>query len=65
MRVIKPGINKGEDLYQAICNNCRCEFEFKRLEATEHIDPRDGRYLRIECPTCIKDVFVNVRSYNG
>jgi ribosomal protein S27E len=58
MKIIKPGIEPAERVFQVTCRDCECEFAFKRKEANMTTDRRDGDFLSINCPTCFRTVTV-------
>lgn len=59
VEIIKPGRVKAEDVFDATCRDCGCEFRFKRCEAVP-INDRDGAWLKIDCPFCKATVFKNL-----
>jgi len=52
MRIIKEGQKPEDKLYTLTCRKCKCEFEFKQIEAKINYDQRDGNFLSIRCPCC-------------
>lgn len=52
MRIIKQGQKPEDILHTLICHKCKCEFEFKQIEAKMNYDQRDGNFLSIRCPCC-------------
>jgi hypothetical protein len=61
VEIIKRGTLKYEKVYEATCRQCTTEFTFKRHEAAELYDPREGTALGINCPLagCNNEVWVN------
>lgn len=51
MRVITRGERPEDRTYQALCNQCRTTFEFRRREAEYHTD-RGEAVLIVKCPVC-------------
>ena len=57
MNILKPGdLSRANASRRFECDACGCEFVADRLEYREATDCRNGRYLRIACPTCGRDV---------
>lgn len=52
MKILKQGQLPENRVYQATCNNCKTEFEYRQAEAKVVYDQRDGNYLAINCPLC-------------
>lgn len=60
MKILVPGKLPTAKVYRAICQKCKCQFEFVRSEARLFHDQRDGDYLIIACPTCSEGVTASV-----
>lgn len=54
MRIIKEGKPPKEKLLTATCRNCKTEIEFAMKEASYISDQRDGDFVSINCPICVK-----------
>lgn len=50
MRILTKGKLPTEKVYEVKCRYCKTRFEFKKGEAKEVDDQRDGTYLSIRCP---------------
>jgi len=61
MKIIRPGKQRTERVYETTCRQCDCVFEFQEKEARYHSDQRDGDFLAIPCPTCSASVTVGVK----
>lgn len=59
MRIIKQGKLPEEKTYQAICRNCKTEFEFKEKEALRRGSWRTESYINVICPLCHKECSVD------
>lgn len=57
MKITKPGSLPEEQVFDATCTHCRCEFEFTRREARYESTCRNEEYLIIHCPTCKREVY--------
>lgn len=62
MDIVKRGSLPENREYNGTCVHCRTEVRFKRSEATLHSD-RDGSFVKVECPTCKKDIYVDSSLY--
>lgn len=64
MRVLEMG--KAPDdpntEYQCRCTHCKTLFAFRRDEARKSFDQRDGDALVINCPTCKREAWIDVRA---
>jgi hypothetical protein len=60
MKVLKPGQLPETQIYQAQCGYCRCEMEFTRGEAKFESTCRNEDYLKVNCPTCKREVWVQI-----
>lgn len=59
MKILKHGTLPETKTYTSTCSHCHCHMEFTRAEAEYLSDQRDGDLLRVECPTCKRDVWTN------
>jgi uncharacterized C2H2 Zn-finger protein len=55
MEVLQRGVDPKDREYTSTCRSCGTVFKYKRREAREVDDWRDGNYLVIKCPTCARD----------
>ncbi len=64
VEIIKRGMLPGDVKFKSTCSNCKTEFSFTRSEATDGsgCDQRDAGLLKISCPVCNRDCFVNGNS---
>ena len=60
MNVIKPGVDPKGKKYRGECLHCKCEVEFLRSEAEYVSSCRNEEMLRVTCPTCKQDIWVDV-----
>jgi len=60
MKTIKPGVLPENEIYQAICAHCKCEMEFTRGEAEFVSTCRNEDYLKVGCPTCRRELWVQI-----
>lgn len=57
MRIISRGVNPNEYLWEGTCGYCNTKFECLQHEGTIQSDQRDGTFLKVACPVCIKMAF--------
>lgn len=50
--VTKRGTPPSEIIYETTCSNCHSTFEYKESDATIVSEPRDGSYMKFDCPVC-------------
>ena len=60
MKVIKPGTLPETAIHRATCSHCGCVMEFERREATFQSTCRNEDYLTVKCPTCKRDVWLEI-----
>ena len=60
MKTIKPGVLPETKLYRATCVRCGCIMEFTRGEAQQVSGGRNDEYLKVGCPTCHREVWVDL-----
>jgi len=58
LRVITRGVQPGDYIYTATCENCQTTVEFARREAQECPDFRGPLMLKVNCPVCACSVYV-------
>jgi hypothetical protein len=56
MKIIQPGVLPSEKIYNSICPNCSCVFEFEEAEAVVDKDFVEMPIVKIDCPTCSQPV---------
>lgn len=61
VEIIKRGELPEKQEFQTTCTNCKTEFKFTRGEASDGSggDQRDAGLLKIPCPLCKKECFVD------
>ena len=62
MKIIERGEEPELQPMRCRCNHCRTLFEFLPMEATYVSDQRDGDALKIGCPVCTRDCWVDPRN---
>ena len=60
MTIIKPGGLPELQVFEGKCLHCKCEFSFERREAVPESTCRNEDYLKVECPTCKRSVWVQI-----
>jgi hypothetical protein len=60
IEIIERGELPGEKQYEASCNLCRSRLKFLRADAKITYDQRDGDFLTITCPVCLRPVHTAV-----
>lgn len=61
VEVLKRGEPPGGRVYETTCRVCHSDLRLQEHEAEYHHDPRDGDFLRIQCPVCARAVIVGLR----
>jgi RNase P subunit RPR2 len=63
MEILYKGTLPGDMEYQVTCINCKSILKFKRCEAIETTDWREGSYLRVTCPVCESSITKSASDY--
>jgi uncharacterized C2H2 Zn-finger protein len=67
MQILYRGIKPEDVDYVGMCspvnNGCGTRVKFKRSEAKEAGDQRDGYHLEVRCPVCGKTITSNYTKY--
>lgn len=58
MKIIKKGSLKGKK-YRHTCDKCETIFEFFEKEAKFDSSPKNEAYLKIKCPVCKKECYID------
>lgn len=56
--ITKRGQLPEKKRYHGKCHYCKTEIDFLAEDATVRYDQRDGNYLMVECPVCVKPITV-------
>ncbi len=60
MKILKEGKRPEEKVYRHTCTNCKTLFEFLAKEGKTIYDQRDGNFITINCPLCIKECYIDL-----
>lgn len=63
MEIIKRGTPPADRQYEVKCKSCATEFRFKQAEASVEYYPREGAYVRIQCPVCRTTLVTSTDKY--
>lgn len=63
MDILFKGIPPGEVEYEGTCSSCQTRVKFKRGEAKEGGDQREGFHLEVDCPVCRGKIYSNFKKY--
>lgn len=63
MQILYKGTPPGDVVYVGTCSSCQTKVKFKKLEAKECGEQRDGFYLEVQCPVCPSKITSNYTKY--
>jgi hypothetical protein len=55
MKIIRLGVLPSEKIYNSICPNCSCVFEFTESEG-KVLTEMYGKIVVVDCPFCLKQM---------
>jgi hypothetical protein len=61
VKIIEPGLDPQNRIFEGSCVSCHCLFQFERREAIrQQSTSRNETFLLIACPTCKREVWVQI-----